>query len=117
MPPQPAPKSTSRTIGQDWVEHSDRQGQQAMNAALRLPLVRGFFAILTVGYAGCGVMSAVDHWERGPWYLFPAIGSLLICLWFVYQCGYVALRGRSRTDWYAAIVRRYRPSTGGESDA
>ena len=95
-----------------YEEYIENQGQQAMDRALAMPLVRVFFGLMCLCFAVCifaGIGSlGARIAERQWWDILADIGLVFGSVLMLLESGSICLFGRSRTPWYRAIVRAYK---------
>jgi hypothetical protein len=83
-------------------EHVDRQGQQAMDQAVAMPVVRLFFGLMAAIFS---VTIVVALTKRDS---LTAVALVLCGIPIVIDFASVSLFGRSRTPWFRAIMRTWR---------
>ena len=95
-----------------YEEYTEKQGQQAMDQALAMPLVRVFFGALSICVGLLCFFLIADlpglivqrQWRS----VLENVGFTVLWLPLLLDMGSVCLFGRSRTPWYRAIMRSYK---------
>ena len=95
-----------------YQEHFERTGQAAMDATLAHPISRfvfGFFAIGLVWLWVEIVREAIMEYSL-VWAVLWIVGWTIVVGPIIREVGSVALFGKPRSRWFAAMVRRNGPN-------
>ena len=94
----------------EYQEHVEMQGQDAMDRAMAMPLVRVFFGLLFACVAIGFISMLVDHISERRWWTlcFEIPLDLLMGVPILIEMGSVCVFGKSRTAWFRALMRRWR---------
>jgi hypothetical protein len=93
----------------EYQEYIDKQGQQAMDQALAMPLVRTICGLFSVVFGLFFLSLIVEPIIERDWRsLFSNAAFAAFAVVFLIDLGFICALGRSRTPWFRAIMRRYR---------